>query len=41
MDFGPKVSIEEGIGDTIEWYRSSTDELEGPFNVFVEGIDSE
>ncbi len=39
--FRSEVSIEEGIGDTIEWYRSSTDEREGPFNVFVQGIDSE
>ncbi|MDA2925942.1 NAD-dependent epimerase/dehydratase family protein [Acidobacteria bacterium AH-259-G07] len=38
--FRLKIPIEEGIRDTVEWYSSHKDQLDGPFNVFVQGIDS-
>lgn len=36
LGYGPKVSLKEGIGRTIEWYRQNKDRLLGHYNVFLE-----
>ncbi len=37
MGFSPKVSIEEGIRDTMDWYRTHKDSQPGRYNVFTQG----
>jgi GDP-L-fucose synthase len=40
LGFQCKTSLEEGISDTVNWYMShGTDEMNGRYNVFVQGIE--
>ena len=36
IGYDPKVSLKEGIGRTIEWYRKNKDSLPKHYNVFKE-----
>lgn len=36
LGWEPKISLKEGIGKTIAWYRQNKDKLSGHFNVFLE-----
>ncbi|MFZ1983538.1 MAG: NAD-dependent epimerase/dehydratase family protein [Desulfatitalea sp.] len=39
--FAPKVSLEEGVRDTIEWFRRQRSAPMGRYNVFTQGVNFE
>ena len=40
LGWEPRISLEEGIRDVMEWYRENRDTPDDRYNVFVEGIRS-